>query len=177
RDLGSTNGTSVNGQRIDGPTTVGEDDEIGFGDQRFRLRLEREPEPPPPEPAPVTEAPERLVDPTVAIRVAPEGIDLLVQVAGAGAGTSYPLTGDTITIGRDPRNDVVVADPKVSASHAHIQHWLDGGPVVEDRGSTNGTTVNEAPLEGAHRLADDDLIEVGDTAFQFKRFALRGDAS
>ncbi len=37
RDLGSTNGTSVNGRRVVGATVVHEGDHIAFGSMRFRL--------------------------------------------------------------------------------------------------------------------------------------------
>ncbi|NGO74962.1 FHA domain-containing protein [Streptomyces sp. YC504] len=37
RDLGSTNGTSVNGRRVVGATVVREGDHIAFGSMRFRL--------------------------------------------------------------------------------------------------------------------------------------------
>jgi hypothetical protein len=36
-DLGSTNGTSLNGWRIDGPVEVRPGDQVTFGDLRFRL--------------------------------------------------------------------------------------------------------------------------------------------
>ena len=37
RDLGSTNGTFVNGERIDAPTPMGHGDVVHIGDQEFRL--------------------------------------------------------------------------------------------------------------------------------------------
>lgn len=36
-DLGSTNGTSLNGWRIDGPVAIRPGDQVTFGDLRFRL--------------------------------------------------------------------------------------------------------------------------------------------
>src|ERR1700722_13524964 len=44
-------------------------------------------------------------------------------------------------IGRDPESDIVVDDPRVSWNHAVLQHQ-DGGWVLEDPGSTNGTFVD-----------------------------------
>ncbi len=38
-DLGSTNGTRVNGWRVTGPTTVHPSDEITFGRVSFRLTV------------------------------------------------------------------------------------------------------------------------------------------
>ncbi|MFB9465879.1 FHA domain-containing protein [Streptomyces cinereospinus] len=37
RDLGSTNGTTVNGRRVTGATVVREGDQVGFGQMAFRL--------------------------------------------------------------------------------------------------------------------------------------------
>lgn len=37
RDLGSTNGTTVNGRRVIGAAVVHEGDQIGFGGMSFRL--------------------------------------------------------------------------------------------------------------------------------------------
>jgi len=63
------------------------------------------------------------------IRVRIEGSDRLLDSA-----SSY-------RIGRDPQSDIVVSDPRVSWHHAVLQHQ-DGGWVLEDPGSTNGTFVN-----------------------------------
>lgn len=37
RDLGSTNGTCVNGQRVTGTVSVREGDQVSFGTMMFRL--------------------------------------------------------------------------------------------------------------------------------------------
>ncbi len=47
-DLGSTNGSYVNGRRAEGSTVVGEDDVLIFGTAEYRLGLQRGPEPLPP---------------------------------------------------------------------------------------------------------------------------------
>jgi ABC-type multidrug transport system ATPase subunit len=49
--------------------------------------------------------------------------------------------GNRLAIGRDPRNDVVLADPNVSRFHAEVLRGADGAEVV-DLGSRNGTRVN-----------------------------------
>lgn len=40
RDLGSTNGTTVNGRRVIGAAVVREGDQIGFGQMSFRLAVD-----------------------------------------------------------------------------------------------------------------------------------------
>ncbi len=39
RDLGSTNGTTVNGRRVIGAAVVREGDQVGFGQMAFRLAV------------------------------------------------------------------------------------------------------------------------------------------
>jgi hypothetical protein len=67
---------------------------------------------------------------------------------------------DTVTLGRDLGNHVVLADPNVSGHHAVLQRGPDG-VVLRDLGSTNGTTVNGAVVAGAHRLSHGDEIGLG----------------
>ena len=68
-DLGSTNGTFVNGEKIDGATTLVPGDTVRIGATTFALEAEAEVEPEP-EPAPEPAMPEPAV--TVARAAAPE---------------------------------------------------------------------------------------------------------
>ena len=45
-----------------------------------------------------------------------------------------PLTKPLTTIGRRPMNDIVVADPSVSRSHAEVVVLPDGGYEIRDLG-------------------------------------------
>ena len=47
------------------------------------------------------------------------------------------LSGDSLTVGRDPGNDVVLEEAFVSRHHARLD-WRDGLPVLTDAGSTYG---------------------------------------
>ncbi|MGX1951742.1 DUF1707 and FHA domain-containing protein [Streptomyces sp. CB02115] len=60
RDLGSTNGTCVNGQRLVGSIPVRDGDQVSFGRMSFRLTAPalRLPELPPPAPRPSAQPPE-----------------------------------------------------------------------------------------------------------------------
>src|SRR5579875_3463291 len=53
-----------------------------------------------------------------------------------------PLGSSVITIGRAPDNQLALQDPQASSHHAEIH---PAGPAysITDRGSTNGTFVNE----------------------------------
>lgn len=56
-----------------------------------------------------------------------------------------PLTRETITIGREPDNDVRLNHHAVSGYHAQVITLLNDS-LVEDLESTNGTRVNEVPV-------------------------------
>jgi pSer/pThr/pTyr-binding forkhead associated (FHA) protein len=62
-------------------------------------------------------------------------------VAGARQGTNIPLSPtEPLIIGRK-RGDLLIDDPLVSGTHAQVLP-RDGGWVVQDLGSTNGTMVD-----------------------------------
>ena len=74
-----------------------------------------------------------------------------------GAEKSYRLqTHRPFTVGRDPGNDIILRDPKVSRHHAEIV-FERGFFVLHDLASANGTYVNGkrvrvAPLTHGARL-------------------------
>lgn len=91
-------------------------------------------------------------------------MDRLVLVIAAPDGTveRVALGLGAATIGRDPRNTIVLPDRKVSAFHAQI--FLVGQSVtIADVGSANGTTLNDAALEKDDRrpLAPGDRVGIG----------------
>jgi len=83
-------------------------------------------------------------------------------VVGSGVGRMYDLksSGET-RVGRDAAlNDIIIDDPKVSGQHAKIR--LENGVLtVFDLGSTNGTTVNGAKINGSVVLQNQDKIGFG----------------
>lgn len=82
-------------------------------------------------------------------------------------GKTYRLHGTATTIGRLPECDVVIADPGASRHHARID--VSGGEyVLTDLGATNGTLVNDAPIQ-EHVLSDGDRITIGSTVIEFRR--------
>lgn len=83
----------------------------------------------------------------------------------------YQLQKPVTRIGRSPDNDVVIAnDKRVSKYHAEIRRE-DGSYVVVDLQSTNGTMVN-GQRTNRHRLADGDLIRIGDSTITYQRSGL-----
>lgn len=65
----------------------------------------------------------------------------LVCVSGDQKHRSFPITAAGIKVGRDPGNDIVISDPRVSYHHAWIGIF-DHQAVLRDLGSTNGTFLN-----------------------------------
>jgi pSer/pThr/pTyr-binding forkhead associated (FHA) protein len=85
----------------------------------------------------------------------------LVMQSGPTKGTTYPLEKPEIFIGRDLGNDLVINDVEVSRRHVRI--FLQGaGYVIEDQGSTNGTSVSGQKLMGPYTLRAGDLITFGE---------------
>jgi len=72
---------------------------------------------------------------------------------------------DSITIGRDERNDLVLDDPRVSRRHALLRR-LGTTFQIEDLGSTNGIFVNGQRVERT-TLADGDQIQIGGQVLRF----------
>ena len=70
-----------------------------------------------------------------------------------------PLSADPITVGRDPKNDIVLDDRRVSRRHAEVRLRL-GRYTLYDLQSTNGTFVNGRRI-AEMVLSNDDRITIG----------------
>lgn len=62
-------------------------------------------------------------------------------------------------------SDIELADPEVSRRHATFRD-VDGGIAVEDLGSSNGTFVNEQPVQGIVALRPGDTVRFGNTVWR-----------
>lgn len=96
----------------------------------------------------------------------PSGEPRLVveQAAGHPAGIAYDL-GRGATLGRGDV-EIRLEDPFASTRHARIERQ-GSILVVEDLGSTNGTFLNEEPLQGPQPLHHGDRIRIGDSEFSY----------
>ena len=77
-----------------------------------------------------------------------------------------------ITLGRAPDNDVVVPDVSISRFHAFVKQGADGRWLMQDAGSTNGTTVNghSVPRQGHGppvELSPGDDVRLGQVELTF----------
>jgi hypothetical protein len=84
----------------------------------------------------------------------------LVIHEGPRAGSEHPVDGELI-LGREQTSaDLVIPDPGVSRRHARVLAH-DGGVIVEDLGSSNGTYVNGERISGPVELGTGDEVQVG----------------
>ena len=72
-----------------------------------------------------------------------------------------------LSIGRLPGAEVALTwDSEVSRAHALLEQ-VGGAWTIEDRGSSNGTLVNTARINGPHLLRDGDIVRIGRTQLIF----------
>jgi pSer/pThr/pTyr-binding forkhead associated (FHA) protein len=103
----------------------------------------------------------------IAAAIAPGNVARLVITQGNDAGQEFDIRpGKAYTIGRAIDNDVVLTDIAVSRKHFDLR-FQDGVWVVVDRGSGNGTVVNDNLEDNPFMLANGDVIEIGNTVFRF----------
>lgn len=96
------------------------------------------------------------------------GTPRLIGAMGIYSGNIYPITGGSVSVGRDSSNTIALADDTtVSRRHAEIQ-LQNGGAVVRDMGSANGTFVNGVRISGEQTLRVGDEIQIGNTRFRFE---------
>ena len=81
-------------------------------------------------------------------------------------GERVVLGEHTISVGRMPESNIVLADPNVSRNHAEIRP-RGTGYVVVDLNSTNGTKVNGMRVQ-EHELHDGDELSFGNTHMRFE---------
>ncbi|KGF72899.1 ABC transporter ATP-binding protein [Neosynechococcus sphagnicola sy1] len=67
---------------------------------------------------------------------------------------------NSLSIGRDPRNDMVISHPTVSRFHAKVERQ-NGSFVLNDLGSSNGTYVNGKEVMSPVVLRTGDTIRIG----------------
>lgn len=160
-DLGSSNGTYVNEQRVDKPYPLFAGDVIRLHVPTVQfLSIESMDD------IHLAEATGRILLPTF------EGSASLMITNGPQEGQSIPLLLDHLQIGRATTNatwEILLQDPSVSRPHARLEKqgkdW-----VLYDLDSRNGSSVNNVPLEGEDgiTLNDGDTVRIGATMMLFR---------
>jgi phosphoserine phosphatase RsbU/P len=100
----------------------------------------------------------------------PDMADLTV-VAGSGIGRKFQLDR-VLCIGRGMDMDIRLDDLTASKQHARITRNTQGGHILEDLGSSNGTFVNEVQMGTTHILSDGDQIRIGSHVLMFAASSL-----
>jgi pSer/pThr/pTyr-binding forkhead associated (FHA) protein len=142
-DLGSTNGTRVNGDPVK-RRTLRNGDVIEVGLTRIRFEDEA----------------------SAARDAATAGACFLEYTYGDRKGERIPLTGSRVSLGRRESNTIVLEDKMASGHHAEITKDVNGW-TLRDLGSTNGTLVNGEPTTEA-LLTHGTRVRVGNARFVFK---------
>jgi pSer/pThr/pTyr-binding forkhead associated (FHA) protein len=163
-DLGSRNGTFVNGTRIDATATAAPGDRVLVGGTTLVVGIgapeaaASAPEGPP------SNTPEaEPSEPPIPVVSAPEFVVQVIE--GWAAGRRFRLTAP-LEVGRDAAAEVpLVDDDRVSPRHARLTPCTDGA-YVEDLGSAEGTFVNDARIDERTLVTPGDRVLVGRTVFR-----------
>jgi DNA-binding winged helix-turn-helix (wHTH) protein len=95
-------------------------------------------------------------------------------------GRTVVLEQPETIIGRDPKCAIWIDVPGVSRRHAAIRLVSNGvmtNAVLEDLASTNGTFVNDRPVNSPVTLEDGQTIRVGEATLTFRASASAGAAT
>ena len=153
-DLGSRNGTRVNGTVISETTAVNPGDVIELG----RTELE------------VTEVPEAAPTAGLAVQATRVNTNLGLEfevVEGPAAGSRIHCGYAPFILGRAERGDGSLgADAELSRRHASATLLDPRRILVEDLGSTNGTLVNGARIGRPTIVSLGDSVQIGATTLR-----------
>ncbi len=158
-DLGSTNGTFVNGEQLaqNEPRQLVEGDKLSFGGLEVVMSFPGE-----------SQATQLAGGRKTQAMDAPPALERSAAFL-VGEGEEYPLKLGVNLLGRTSGNDIVISDPYVSGSHAKIE-VAEEGVFFTDVGSTNGTNLNGAPLPPNQRtrITQDDDVAIGQLRFKVR---------
>lgn len=153
-DLGSYNGTLLNGERLESTRPLQQGDQLQIGPVTLRFEVQtpsEEDSAPPAESRPTKIVPNLAAHPYLEIRTGP------------GRGTHFDLVKAKTVVGRAGRGDkwdINLQDRAVSRPHAEIVRQ-GKGYLLSDLGSANGTLVNGERLSVTHKLTDGDELVFG----------------
>ena len=148
-DLGSYNGVTVNGERIDAKSALEAGDQLGIGDYDLAFQSDVAAVANTlPSPKPRSEPPPRLV-----------------VLGEPAAGAEFTLNKPSLRIGRDERLDIWINHKSISHEHAEVQ-LRDGKVTIYDLESANGMRVNGVRTSRA-MLEAGDALELGEVRFRF----------
>ena len=176
-DLGSSNGTFINGQKISGRRALKSGDQIRLG--RVVTLIYEAPksevsktsiESGLPEPARtvVREAPgvplgamQTMIGEGPSVSQVDAGPpEFVVAIAGENPQT-HILTGQSMTIGRLEGNDILIPSPLISRHHARLDKVDGGYRLTMSPDATNPILFEGRELEGPRALRHGDILRIG----------------
>lgn len=86
--------------------------------------------------------------------------------SGPSTGSVFPVRKQSISIGRDLGNDLVIDSPEVSRFHAEFQ-VIGDQPSISDRNSMNGTFVNGIQVHDSQIVQSGDQLIFGTTICRY----------
>jgi len=165
-DLGSANGTFVDGERIHSPVCLNDKAQIHIGDCEIVVHLDK------PTKRDENTQPKAAVSPdwndetigpqkkAAALAKRRTAQARLVCVGAPADGKSFELLGTSV-VGRMPDVEIQLEDTSISRRHAEVVVRADGSTWLTDLGSANGTLVNDEPISQPTLLSDGDVIHFG----------------
>ena len=172
-DLGSSNGTFINGQRLQQPQVLADGVEIQLGAEVF-LVFSQQPSgfhaaarpssstgmrPFQSGPTDGTMMESGLTAGSIQASISNVPSSLQVTIAGQTTQT-YTLTKDHITLGRADDNDIVVATPIMSRHHATLEKTSQGYEIRIVPGVINTLTCQGRPVTDRQLLTHADVLRI-----------------
>ena len=148
-DLGSTNGTWLNGQRITAPVKLETGSRFSLGQRGPVLKVVL--------PGQVSRTQQ---EPAVQLAAG----DAFVRLRRVKGGEDLQANGPEVVLGRSAGCQIAlrtVADTVVSKRHAKLTFIDTVTVMLSDLGSRNGTYVNGTPVQGRTRVRPGDRIMLG----------------
>jgi NADPH-dependent 2,4-dienoyl-CoA reductase/sulfur reductase-like enzyme/pSer/pThr/pTyr-binding forkhead associated (FHA) protein len=164
RDLGSRNGTYVNGALVTVPHLLKDGDRIHVGNVDLVFRTEATNAALPVQPATPSAAPSApSARPT-------SGTAYVEGRNGVFEGRKTMLSTSPATIGRDTASTIRIDDLTISRRHAVLNHAA-GEWRLSDLASSTGTMHNGVRLAPGHEVAlkDGDVLQLGNVVLVFRR--------
>ncbi|GAB3127739.1 FHA domain-containing protein FhaB/FipA [Glaciibacter psychrotolerans] len=92
----------------------------------------------------------------------------LVITSGPKVGTEFPLSSESITIGRSSDSSLVIRDDYTSTHHARLMLW-NGEWMIQDLDSTNGTFLDGVRVAVPTPVPLNAAVKIGATTFELRR--------
>lgn len=97
-----------------------------------------------------------------------QNVTRLVITSGPKAGTEFPLSGESITIGRSSDSSLVIRDDYTSTHHARLMLWNEEW-MIQDLDSTNGTFLAGSRIAVPTSVPLNATVKIGATSFELRR--------